>query len=564
MHITIGTIVHDRWEVRSLVGEGGMGYVVRGYDRALGREVALKTLRPELASIQAIHERFLLEARTMARINDPHVVKVLDAFDWRGLPIVAMELVEGRPLSHLLDEAGGPLPLDMTLHIIIGVLRALHAAHAQGVVHRDIKPDNVLVGEDGLGMPRVTLLDFGVARVRDEARHTRTGALIGTMRYMSPEQVRDSSRVDERSDLCSVGILAWELLSGQRPWADAADDFELQVAMVRQALAPLPRHVPTYLQEWVADMTAKDPAQRPATAREAMQRLGVGSSDPQRRGPANPREARRGHGWEERRPHPEPEGSHRTALEDPTAGTPLSHAEGGDVLAERPAAARWVGALWGAALGLAFINLWLPTMVPYEYYREWVGFTGFHWGSIAFDDDRDPILSLLWSSIGLTAGWHFFPRLQAWTWINMKRLFRHAVAGGALLTTAYLLSLYGVISYPEDIHTMHWLLPLIYMTAFSAYLSVLLQRFALWRTGIVRQGLRISSFALSIVLAVIAVHKPWWSHEAPETAYVSLLFALLTLGVSVIAGIYRFVDVTSNAPLPPECPAARSERPSAR
>ena len=278
MRIEPGHKLHDRWRIDRLLGEGGMGYVLEGYDEFLGRRVAIKTLQPRLSADARIHDRFLSEARAMARVDHTNVVRILEVFDWNGLPVMAMEFVEGEPLTKTLERDPCP-PLHVVRAVAHGVLRALHAAHKSGIVHRDIKPDNIMLTFDETGEVHAKVLDFGVARVSDEVRHTQTGTAVGTVRYMSPEQLRDSSRIDHRSDLFSLGVVLWEMLYGHRPWSWLdGDEFEMRVAIVREQLPPLPPRVPGELRELVEALLQKDPAARPQDAKSALQALGGGSS----------------------------------------------------------------------------------------------------------------------------------------------------------------------------------------------------------------------------------------------------------------------------------------------
>ena len=277
MRIEPGHVLHDRWRIEAELGAGGMGYVLVGQDLFLKRRVAIKSLHPHLAAVEQVHARFLTEAQVMARIDAPEVVSVYDAFDWSGLPVVVMEYVEGEPLSRLL--ARDPRPSQGFVRSVMeGVLKGLRAAHEAGVVHRDVKPDNIMVLSGRDGEVGVRLLDFGVAQVHEELRHTRTGSVVGTVRYMSPEQVKDSSRVDARTDLFSAGVVLWEMLSGAEPWSHAENDFDLRIAVVREPLPALGAEVPADLVELVSWLTCKDASGRPPDASSALRRLREGSS----------------------------------------------------------------------------------------------------------------------------------------------------------------------------------------------------------------------------------------------------------------------------------------------
>lgn len=273
MRIEPGHVLHERWRIEQALGEGGMGYVMAGRDLLLERRVAIKSLHPHLAAIEEIYARFLTEARILARIDAPQVVRIHDAFDWNGLPVVVMEYIEGEPLSSFLEHT--PRPPDAFVRVVASeMLHGLAAAHDQGVVHRDVKPDNIMIVSRKQGDVGIRLLDFGVAQVEQDHRHTRTGTALGTVRYMSPEQVRDASRVDRRSDLFGAGLVVWEMLSGEQPWVDAEDDFGLRSAVVYSALPALPLSVSPDLHALVDALTQKDPAHRPESAAAALTLLG--------------------------------------------------------------------------------------------------------------------------------------------------------------------------------------------------------------------------------------------------------------------------------------------------
>src|SRR6201993_4119532 len=209
-------LLGDRYELDGVVGRGGMAEVYRARDLRLDRTVAVKTLRADLARDQTFQARFRREAQSAASLNNPSIVAVYDTGEdpASGVPFIVMEFVDGRTVRDLLIEGHRLLP-ERTLEIVSGVLRALEYSHQAGIVHRDIKPGNVMVTRNG----DVKVMDFGIARAMSDAQATmtQTAQVIGTAQYLSPEQAR-GERVDTRSDLYSPGCLMYELLVGRPPF----------------------------------------------------------------------------------------------------------------------------------------------------------------------------------------------------------------------------------------------------------------------------------------------------------------------------------------------------------
>jgi eukaryotic-like serine/threonine-protein kinase len=205
--------VGDRYRLRERIGHGGMGEVFVAHDARLDREVALKLLRADLADQPGMRERVVAEARLAARLAHPHVVAVLDTGEEDGRPYVVMERLSGRTLRHELDR--GPMAAERVRDVGVQVLRALAAAHDLGIVHRDVKPGNVL--DAGVGTWKVA--DFGIAKwVHADDTLTGTGELLGSPAYVAPERI-DGSEADHRSDLYSVGVLLYEALCGRKPFS---------------------------------------------------------------------------------------------------------------------------------------------------------------------------------------------------------------------------------------------------------------------------------------------------------------------------------------------------------
>jgi serine/threonine-protein kinase len=253
----------DRYELTDLLATGGMWQVWRARDLALERPVAVKVLHSAHADDPASFARFLREARLAARLTHPNVATVHDyGEEWlsperRGeqVAFLVMELVDGEPLSALLRREGRLTPA-RTMRIVRDTAAGLAAAHAAGVVHRDVKPSNLLVGPDG----SVTITDFGIAWSRSSDPLTGTGNVMGTAQYLSPEQARGTT-AGPASDVYALGLVAYECLAGRRPF-DGASAVQVALMHASRTPAPLPADVPEKVRELVARMLAKDPEKR--------------------------------------------------------------------------------------------------------------------------------------------------------------------------------------------------------------------------------------------------------------------------------------------------------------
>src|SRR5581483_8290976 len=211
------TLLGNRYEILRVLGEGGMGAVYQARDKELDRLIALKVIRPELAGNPAILQRFKQELILARHITHKNVVRIYDLGEADGIKFITMEYVDGEDLRSLLKHHGKFSPGE-AVRIVEQVCRALEAAHAEGVIHRDLKPQNVM--RDGQG--RIVVMDFGLGRSLEEPGMTQTGALVGTLEYMSPEQALGAT-LDHRSDLFAVGLIFFELLTGRVPYkADTA------------------------------------------------------------------------------------------------------------------------------------------------------------------------------------------------------------------------------------------------------------------------------------------------------------------------------------------------------
>jgi predicted Ser/Thr protein kinase len=253
-----------RYRLIELLGRGGMGEVWRAHDTAINnRTVAIKLLKLHLASDSAFVQRFRREADAAARLNNPHIIPIHTYGEIDGRLYVDMRLIEGRDLQQVLAE--GPLEPARAVRIIEQVAKALHAAHKIGLVHRDVKPSNILLDEDDFAY----LIDFGIARAADETRLTGTGLIIGSWHYMSPERFR-AGQVDARSDIYALACVLYECLIGCRPYP--GDNLEQQIAAHLTEPPPRPSstgpNIPKYLDAVIATGMAKDPDQRYATTVE--------------------------------------------------------------------------------------------------------------------------------------------------------------------------------------------------------------------------------------------------------------------------------------------------------
>jgi eukaryotic-like serine/threonine-protein kinase len=221
--------VIGQYEVQGLLGEGGSGQVYGARDTVLGRDVAIKSLRPELLNDASFVERFRAEATNLARLNHPNITTLYTLLaDGKQLYMV-MELVRGRTLETLLRERQGPLSPSEAIAIISQAADGLSYAHGVGIIHRDIKPANLIITDSG----QLKIMDFSIARMQGSERMTRDGSIIGTLAYMSPEQLR-AEDVDARTDLYSLAIVLYEMLSGSVPFT-AASDYELMRAQIHNA-----------------------------------------------------------------------------------------------------------------------------------------------------------------------------------------------------------------------------------------------------------------------------------------------------------------------------------------
>jgi len=272
MRPTSGITLGGRFELTERIAIGGMGEVWKARDRILGRVVAIKILKEEYSGDPAFLNRFRAEARHTALLNHEGIANVFDYGEEGGSAYLVMELVPGQPLSAVIEKEQ-VLPPDRTLSIVGQTATALAVAHNQGLVHRDVKPGNILVMPDG----RVKITDFGIARLADQVPLTATGQVMGTAQYLAPEQATGQPATGS-SDIYALGVIGYELLAGRRPFSGESQ-IAIALAQVNDAPPPLPTSVPHPVRALISSMLAKDPADRPgdaeslATAVEAI-RLG--------------------------------------------------------------------------------------------------------------------------------------------------------------------------------------------------------------------------------------------------------------------------------------------------
>lgn len=273
----IGTTIAEKYTIVRLIGRGGMGSVFEGRHALLARRFAIKFLLPQFASHREVLRRFENEAKAAGRLEHPNLAAVTDfgrAPD--GSPYLVMEFLDGEDCAGLLRRVG-PLPAPRAANIVLQACRGLAVAHDAGIVHRDIKPENLFLTTAGDGADLVKILDFGIAKLlpADASVATNTGAAIGTGFYMSPEQARGAGSVDERTDVWSLGVVLYELLSGRKPF-----EGEQFLHVIHQILTADPPHLPTLrpglpsgLVATVEKAMKKEPGERLPTVRALLESL---------------------------------------------------------------------------------------------------------------------------------------------------------------------------------------------------------------------------------------------------------------------------------------------------
>jgi len=279
-----GSVLGTRYEIVGLLGQGGMGAVYKARDREVDRFVALKVIRPEMAVNPEILRRFKQELILARQITHRNVIRIFDLGEAEGIKFITMEFIEGRDLNSLMTQKG-KLSFEETAQIVEQVCLALEAAHSEGVVHRDLKPQNIMLDKQG----KVIVMDFGIARSMESDGTTQTGKLVGTPDYMSPEQVM-GGHIDARSDLFTLGVILYELLTGSVPYK--ADRTQTAMFKRTREVPRPPAEVDPTVPRFLSAVTVKclqiDAAQRYQSAREIVQDLEAWRGGA-KRGPSTPR-----------------------------------------------------------------------------------------------------------------------------------------------------------------------------------------------------------------------------------------------------------------------------------
>ncbi len=262
----------DGYRLNAVIGRGGMGTVYRATDLALEKTVAVKVIAPHLASDDTFVARFREEAKALARLDATGIVGIHAMRETDAAMFLVMEYVEGPSLEAVLQR-NGALPPDEAVSLTWQILQAVRHAHDADVLHRDLKPSNILIASDG----NATITDFGLAKiVTSDAKLTSTHQRMGTVAYMSPEQVRGLHNVNAASDLFSVGLIAYEMLAGRLPYDASASEYAIQRAIVEEPFPPPSTYasdIPPWLDAFVMQLIAKDPEERPRSARDALSQL---------------------------------------------------------------------------------------------------------------------------------------------------------------------------------------------------------------------------------------------------------------------------------------------------
>lgn len=260
MKLVEGRLIHGRYRLDARLAQGGMGEVWKGWDIQLNRPVAIKALRSDITNAEAKLRRLRAEAHNSANLAHPNIAALFEYYEHDGIGFLIMEYVPSKSLADLYHEyPGGMDPLRL-LPILIQTARGLFVAHSHGVVHRDVKPANIMVGSNG----DVKITDFGVSYSTNQEQITQDGMVVGTAQYISPEQAQ-GEQATPQSDIYSLGVVAYEGIAGHRPFTGATP-VDIAAAHVNDTVPPLPDAVDFQLREFIMSMLSKDPRDRPADA----------------------------------------------------------------------------------------------------------------------------------------------------------------------------------------------------------------------------------------------------------------------------------------------------------
>ncbi|MFU0469634.1 serine/threonine-protein kinase [Gardnerella vaginalis] len=259
MKLVEGQLVHNRYRLDHRLAQGGMGEVWKGFDIQLGRVVAIKALRTDTNNVEAKLRRLRAEAHNSANLAHPNIAALFDYYEHDGIGFLIMEYVPSKSLADLYHKEKVVEPTRL-LPILIQTARGLFVAHSHGVIHRDVKPANIMVSKTG----SVKITDFGVSYSNDQEQITQDGMVVGTAQYISPEQAQ-GEQATAQSDIYSLGIVAYEGLCGHRPFTGATP-VDIAAAHVNDPVPPLPENIDLQLRQFIMSMLAKNPKDRPKDA----------------------------------------------------------------------------------------------------------------------------------------------------------------------------------------------------------------------------------------------------------------------------------------------------------
>lgn len=260
MKLVEGRLIHGRYRLDARLAQGGMGEVWKGWDIQLNRPVAIKALRSDITNAEAKLRRLRAEAHNSANLAHPNIAALFEYYEHDGIGFLIMEYVPSKSLADLYHEYPGCMDPLQLLPILIQTARGLFVAHSHGVVHRDVKPANIMVGSNG----DVKITDFGVSYSTNQEQITQDGMVVGTAQYISPEQAQ-GEQATPQSDIYSLGVVAYEGIAGHRPFTGATP-VDIAAAHVNDTVPPLPDAVDFQLREFIMSMLSKDPRDRPADA----------------------------------------------------------------------------------------------------------------------------------------------------------------------------------------------------------------------------------------------------------------------------------------------------------